>query len=455
MDYLEQHPWRALLITPIETSISEEITEANPRWEYLEVEMVKLGSLAHEKFDLNEVQQNALFLLSRESKDLRIMAHLLRTLQQSNLVLDWLLGLQLFCDYIEHYWKDAAPRSNIKKIRLGSQIIKRFEKCADNFRIEASRLEKEAAEALFDKICLLLKDSKLADEIGELRQHYLLSVATTDENKIGLQSAPLQHSPPKKQQSQPVEIKPIEIETSNERAWKNTLFKVVDYLIEKDLSSPIGYQLRRYAIWSGITALPLEENNKTPLAPPPMDKVSNYEMALDQPTIETWKDIEHSLTVSPYWFYGHYLSGQIAEKLGYKSVSVAIRQALIEFIQRLPRLTELKFNDDSAFLPDVVRHWLEGEKPSQSHPSENKVLFEQLENASLDDIFYQLNEREHQSMRDKFYDQLLLAKLLDKKGLMHLATQHYFGIYQALNHYSVKEWEGDLQKFLEERLNIH
>ena len=59
-------------------------------------------------------------MLSAESKDLRILAHLLRTLQHS---LELLLGLQLFTDYDEHFWQRAAPISEMKKYRLGLQII--------------------------------------------------------------------------------------------------------------------------------------------------------------------------------------------------------------------------------------------------------------------------------------------------------------------------------------------
>lgn len=43
--------------------------------------MVKLGSLAHATLNIDDIQQQAMALLSQKSKDFRLVVHLLRTLQ--------------------------------------------------------------------------------------------------------------------------------------------------------------------------------------------------------------------------------------------------------------------------------------------------------------------------------------------------------------------------------------
>ena len=116
MDYLEHHPWRQSLLNAIANDIGADIADENPDWEYLDGEMVKLGSLEHELLNIETVQKIAIALLSAESKDLRILAHLLRTLQHSGEPLELLLGLQLFTDYVEHFWQRAAPISEMKNI---------------------------------------------------------------------------------------------------------------------------------------------------------------------------------------------------------------------------------------------------------------------------------------------------------------------------------------------------
>lgn len=451
MDYLEHHPWRQSLLNAIANDIGADIADENPDWEYLDGEMVKLGSLEHELLNIETVQKIAIALLSAESKDLRILAHLLRTLQHSGEPLELLLGLQLFTDYVEHFWQRAAPISEMKKYRLGLQIIKRFDKSALQFRHKSSRLERESAETLFEKLSQCFKGNKLEPEIQALRQSYLLNVEKQD--SPALQEAKVSTVSSMKEkgikESGGVLAKPVEIDTSNERAWKNTLFKVVEYLSEKDVTSPISYQLRRYTMWHTITSLPIAEENKTPLSPPSADRIAEYEKALEQPTLALWKEIEHSLMVSPFWFYGHYLSAQVAEKLGYNQIVKTIKESLAEFLARLPQLSTLCFNDGSEFCPQIVLDWL---SPKEKVASTATTSLESLADCDIQTILMKMNERVHSDIRSQFYTQLFLAQQLEQRGLSNLARQHYLSIERAIGSFSVKEWEKTLAELLEAKL---
>lgn len=461
MDYLEQHPWRQLILAPINILVSEEISEQNSDWEYLDGEMVKLGSLEHELLDIEHVQKIALSLLSSESKDLRILAHLLRTLQHSGGVLEILLALQLFYDYVKHYWADAAPVAELKKYRLTVQIIKRFDNAASMFRQTASRLEQDAALALINKLKDYWKEHKIEAEITALLPLYslpqsLVERAMSSQHSEQEQINSLQSTLP---QTKISNIEPIEIDASNDRAWKNTLFKVVEYLLERDIALPLGYQLRRYAIWSNITSAPLAEGNKTPLSPPSADRVADYEAAMIMPDITLWKDIEHSLTVSPYWFEGHYFSAMIAKSLGYEAVASVISSTLNEFLLRLPQLKELHFNDDTPFCSERLIKWLnETNLPlnNQNSTSTTEYLGDEiLEENDMEIVLAQLNSRKHIDLKNKFYDQLTMAKLLEKQGFEQLAQQHYFSIYTSMEGLSVQDWETSLYTQLKEKLDIN
>lgn len=461
MDYLEQHPWRNLIIAPIEASIEQEIDETNADWEYIDGEMVKLGSLEHELLDIEQVQKIALLLLSSKSKDLRILAHLLRTLQHSGAVLELLLALQLFYDYVERYWQKAAPIGTLKKYRLTSQIIKRFENAANSFRQSASRLEQETAITLLQKLHDYWSDNQLEQEIQTLLTLYTMPSEKTDsiENtqRQDLKQIDSFSMTTVKAEKLPV-IEPIEIDTSNERAWKNTLFKVVDYLLERDISCVLGYQLRRYAIWNNITSTPVSEGNKTPLSPPSIDRVSDYEKAMSEPTLALWKDIEHSLTVSPYWFEGHYLSANIAMSLGYQDVAIGIKKSLQDFLDRLPQLKNLCFNDNTAFCSDRLSNWL-NEKANLtlelSHSYSDENLFDIAKNEGISIALAQLNNKQNVDLRDKFYDQITLADLLVQQGFDQIAKQHYFAIYTAIQQLPIKDWETSLYTLLQDKLEIN
>ena len=130
MDLLTDNPWRIAILKPIEKDFD---IDDDPTWIELDGEMVKLGSLEHESLNIPQAQQKALTLLSTKSKDLRIMAHLLKTLQHSGKATELLLGLALLSDYVEAFWKEAPPKQSLKKVRLSQQILKRFENMSSKF----------------------------------------------------------------------------------------------------------------------------------------------------------------------------------------------------------------------------------------------------------------------------------------------------------------------------------
>lgn len=454
MEYLEKHPWRQLILAPIVKDISLDISDHNPQWELLDGEMVKLGSLEHELFDITEMQRIALSLLSTETKDLRVFTHLLRTLQHSGIILDLLLGLQLLCDYTEHYWSLTAPTSELKKYRLGVQIIKRFDKNKLFFQQNASRLEKEEAKKLLIKLIALFQGNKLEREFQQLSHDYLNHLdSVAEKSSEPASSEPVSSSSRNSMAELSVIAKPIEVDSSNERAWKNTLSKVVEYLLEKDISTLVAYQLRRYIIWNNITSLPLYEGNKTSLFPPSIDRVVEYEQSLDQPNLEMWKEIEHSLTLSPYWFYGHYLSAQLASKLGYEYISLAIKQCLIDFITRLPKLTELCFNDGTEFCPQIVREWICFSSEKAINPTVTNYADYEIED-SLESVLGKFNNILSKDLRDRFYNQISLAQLLEQRGFDNIAEQSYLAIYNGIKQLSVIEWENSLTELLELKLRL-
>ncbi|PJG85419.1 type VI secretion system protein TssA [Conservatibacter flavescens] len=461
MDYLTQHPWRKYIKASIDSDLNADISENNSKWEYLDGEMVKVGSLEHEQLNIPELQKAALELLSLESKDLRILAHLLRTLQHSGKVLELLLGFQLLWDYVELYWNKAAPASDMKKYRIGMQILKRFSNHSRTFSQIASRLEKETANTLLTNLSIYWKGSKLESEIIELHRLYTLPVenvvdipSKNSSNTENVAADLASHQKVETLINIPV-AEPIDVDSSNERAWKNTLFKVVEHLLEKDIGSPIGYQLRRYAMWNAITAVPMAEEGKTPLAPPAADRIAEYESAVENPTIDLWREVEYSITLAPYWFDGHYLSALIAKRLGYHQAAETIRSNLNDFLLRLPPLKILCFSDGSPFCSERVLKWLNFDANASNLHNHRDHYAEEFNELSFEAAIAKMNEADHTDLRNHFYDQIALAKLFEKQGLINLAKQHYFSVYKAIEQIPIKEWEHSLYTLLKNKLEIN
>lgn len=79
MDLRDPNVWISHLLENLpEEKLASALKDDNPNWEYIDGEIVKLGSLAHSQLDIPELQRRGLVILASESKDFRLLAHLLR-----------------------------------------------------------------------------------------------------------------------------------------------------------------------------------------------------------------------------------------------------------------------------------------------------------------------------------------------------------------------------------------
>lgn len=473
MEVLIDNPWKEQILSPIQSEID---IDEDLEWLELDSDMVKLGSLEHQTLNISNLRHLAAQLLSTKSKDLRILAHFLRTLQHSGKVTELLIGLASFADYVEHYWETSPPSQKIRKERLTQQIFKRFENMASYFSQDSSRLEKDQAKQQFARLIEFWKDNvKLKAELEQLLQRYTftdkqihqndnVSDSSGDEQpnsgkKIITESehstSDLRNISSEKEVIKPI-VEPVSIDTSNDRAWKNTLLKVADYLIERDFSNPIGYQLRRFAIWSLITVAPLAENDRTQLAAVSQDRINDYKVLIEKAlSSDVWKEIEYSLTLAPYWIEGHYLSAKVAERMSCPQVAKAIKESVLSFIERLPELNQLKFNDGTPFISDECSSWLyDNNEINQTLVSDiqlNEQIGDYYKEQGILNTLKFINDQSYTDLRSQIYAQLSSIELLEKEGLHNLAKQQYFTLEQAISPIMVKDWEPSLFTLLHDK----
>lgn len=473
MEVLIDNPWKEQILSPIQSEID---IDEDLEWLELDSDMVKLGSLEHQTLNISHLRHLAAQLLSTKSKDLRILAHFLRTLQHSGKVTELLIGLASFADYVEHYWETSPPSQKIRKERLTQQIFKRFENMASYFSQDSSRLEKDQAKQQFARLIEFWKDNvKLKAELEQLLQRYTftdkqihqndnVSDSSGDEQpnsgkKIITESehstSDLRNISSEKEVIKPI-VEPVSIDTSNDRAWKNTLLKVADYLIERDFSNPIGYQLRRFAIWSLITVAPLAENDRTQLAAVSQDRINDYKVLIEKAlSSDVWKEIEYSLTLAPYWIEGHYLSAKVAERMSCPQVAKAIKESVLSFIERLPELKQLKFNDGTPFISDECSSWLyDNNEINQALVSDiqlNEQIGDYYKEQGILNTLKFINDQSYTDLRSQIYAQLSSIELLEKEGLHNLAKQQYFTLEQAISPIMVKDWEPSIFTLLHDK----
>ena len=468
-----QHPWCARLLTSLpDEQIRGAVLADEPRWDYVETELVKLGSLAHSQVDLNAVAEACLGLLESRTKDMRVLAQLLRCLQHPAKATPLGAAISLLEAWIQAYWLLAWPGNTSQKQRLMVQIVKRFEGALP--RICESASAAELAQLLAQAEQLERVWLAQCPDKGELLDPLVMGLKRAQRQQVAqaqADAAGQSQSSGAAAAGSPTAAGPsasgamvlsggggsagIDVDSSNDRAWRQTQLKVAELLIERQPEAAVGYRLRRHAVWAGITAVPMSgAGNKTPLAPMSADMVDEYRAAMNVPEQGLWQRIEQSLTLAPYWFEGHRLSAEVAQKLGFGAVAQAIAEELGAFLQRLPALRELAFSDGSPFLSPECSRWLQPAKGGSAGSGETGLAEEVAQRhgeqgvaaalALLDERIAQLKEP-----RDRFHALLVQAELLAQEGMEALARQHYQHLWQEASRLGLSHWEPGLVNRLE------
>ncbi|CAM4123638.1 MULTISPECIES: type VI secretion system protein TssA [Lelliottia] len=456
-----RHPWSPRLLAALSDELTGSAVSADdPLWEKTETELVKLGSLAHSEVNLDAVALDCLTLLETRTKDMRVLVQLVRCLQHPATTASWSAALILMNDWLSAWWMRAWPNSPAQKLRLMVQMVRRFEGAQARLCERATGSELEEVMVLIQTLArtwgaLMPEQGGLFDELVSTLQRAARHLQA--QNPVSAERLSSPASSTTAASPEPVirnDRITLNIDDADERAWQQTLLKVADRLTEHQPGEAVGYRLRRYAIWHTITSPPVvSRGNRTPLAAVSSDRVSEYESALACADITLWRQTETSLSLSPYWFDGHWLSAQMATVQGFAGVSNAIRDELLHVLHRLPALRTLTFSDDTPFLSSRCEQWLRTAETERAeacgdvNTAIGACREEQGLNAAL--ALLEDNIRSQSEPREAFYAGLMLAELLDAEGMVNLAEMHYRQLWQQAQRLSLEQWEPGLVERLE------
>ncbi|VEA63347.1 type VI secretion-associated protein, family [Salmonella enterica subsp. salamae] len=466
MDLRNPDIWFAHLLENLpEEKLTSPLKDDNPDWEYIDGEILKLGSLAHSQLDIPEIQRRGLMLLASESKDFRLLAHLLRTLQHAG---DPLLAMRLLALYVEHYWTLAAPQNAAHKQRFAAQVLKRFESGTESFAESADITQRDSLLAELAKLAQRWQEQNipaLAQAVDDLSSQYRRAFrgAAPVPPAAGPSTQPTSVSATQSPSVPPsapavVTAPVVDIDSHDDKAWRDTLLKVAAILCERQPDSPQGYRLRRHALWQAITSAPqAESDGRTPLAAFPADMMDDYLARLNTADMALWQQVEKSVLLAPYWFDGHYLSAQTAQRLGYIRVADAIRDETVHFLTRLPQLNGLLFNDRTPFIAEPTKQWLTSSSannstaPAVQTGEELQAVRACFEEQGLEAALRHLENLPAGDPRDQFYRQYLGAQLLEEAGMAQLAQQQYRLLCTMGLQMTLPNWEPSLLNALEHK----
>ncbi|PVZ68783.1 type VI secretion system protein TssA [Pelagibaculum spongiae] len=475
----------------------------DPRWEQIESQMMKVGSLAHQQVQWQQVKQLTIELLGQQTKDLRLVNWLMQVLQHNKSVNGFSDSLLLLSEFIAQYWLSCFPLPGKKGARVRQklfvQIIQRTIQALDQLVFTAiSPAEKKQLQLRSDRLLLTVTkhssqsefNRKLLDQLVEslgqkLKRINFESTAAPKVKSVSTSSLQ-QVTASAENKLSPSQLLPnesdlglLQIDNQNERAIKQSLLKISQWYFEtatQQITNDFEMQLsdnkqvvfdsdnswlnlalvtRRQAIWFSIESLPqADEQYRTQLMAVSEDRVQQYRQQIIQGAdFSLWQQVEQSLIVAPFWIDGHHLSSQIAISLGLVDQAETIRQLAADFIQRLPLLKQFTFKDGQPFVCDQTNRWL---IPRNNQIAAGDInwqeqlaqVIDQAEKEGLRKVFQRLNEKlslfNQSQPRQQFFWRLLIAEFLQSQQLSDLALPYLQGLQQQAEKHQLGDWEPEL-----------
>lgn len=379
-----------------------------------------------------------------------------------------MLTVRLLALYAGHYWTVAAPSNMAHKKRFAIQVIKRSEAGLTAFVENTATAQRDALSGELAKLAQCWQSSapelaQATDDLAalfrrECHDAVLVPVQATSGNtpQTSIVTArEIQSSPTVAPSVAPVP--PVIVDSHDDKAWRDTLLNVAAILCERQPDSPQGYRLRRHALWYSIVSAPqAESDGRTPLSAVPVDRVADYQARLASADMALWQQVEESLLLAPYWLDGHFLSAQTALRLGYQRVADAIREEVFYFLERLPVLTGLLFNDRTPFINGQTKQWLASStishtasvvKNSEAAQDVRDCFREQ----GLEAALRYLDSLPEGEPRDSFHRQYIAAQLTEEAGLVQLAEQQYRMLFRSGLQMRLADWEPFLLEQLKQK----
>lgn len=475
--------YRENLVNPIEgeNAVGLRIID-DPLLDFIDSQMIKVGSLSHADVRWNEVESCVVNLLSTKTKDIKLLAVLLQCLQHQPTPERFILSIAVLVDFMSAYWEACHPvageRGVLPRKKFFNQICTRT----------SSAIEKLDGSLFNAELKVMLE--ALVTELEHQASHYRLPLDLVNDisakvNRQLNQSLSNTGGNAAEQQTKlnsdihqnrcgnlplpslsVTQMPKLDIDGSNDRAIRTSLLKVSDFL--SDIGGNgigLSIRLRRFAVWFSINSLPdSNQQGETQLMPVSSERVSEYEDQLSRGCdLALWRKVEQSLTLSPYWLDGHYLSYRIAKQLGENEWALAIYEELSRFLARLPQLETMSFKGRIPFISEPVRQWLQdnntviNSNTVTSVSSWNDKRAEALELAQdggLPVALAMLNDGLAQSTepRDAFYWRLLSADMMKSQHFEAIATEQYKTLYHQAKKMSVSDWEPSLLERLEQHI---
>ncbi len=444
-----------------EGSFVGELINGDPDFEFIEQQMMKVGSLAHGSVQWQEVEKKLVQLLSERTKDIKLLTYLQQCLHNNASPNRFIASIEIMTSFMSGFWDVSypipGPKGAVARRKFFNLMLQRLLLATDKVRFDSFNFQQRnsLSLAVADWLNVVEQLDLISNQVKSVADAIVHGVKRAESictNEVDSDESLVQAH----QITEPEE--PIlDVDKSSEKSMRQALLKMADLIADQEVDIPLSIRLRRYAIWGAINSPPdYRFDGETKLRGMNAERVKEYQNQLAQPTLNLWCSVENSLTLSPFWFHGQLMSFTIAQALKKPEWCRAIKEEALAFLQRMPELHDLKFKSGEPFVSTEVKAWLSSTSrvPSAIGEDWNKRredLFIHAEQYGIASALELLDEelKLANEPRDKFYWHLLSADLLQANNCESIAQNHYQILYQQVLTKQVSDWEPHLLDRLE------
>ena len=453
--------------------------EECPTFLAIDEQIMKFGSLQHDTIDWESLILNCHRYLAEVCKDYKVLQYLSYALFYKEFKSNLIDFLSLFSGFNRKFLFNAYPKPSANntinrfKEKAILLILERIDNAlSNNQEIKFTVSENEKVQHLTEEILLQLSEYVPSAKPTLLRLcHFVkersdFSENITLDNRNELTENPILGDKPNSF-GQPTEPKVSsnipeinKFDLTNVRQLKQFYLQVADVTCELQPSSTLGYTSRRFGLWHSIVQLPeMNAQGITTMQAVPIDKVSDYrEQMISSPSIELLVRIEKTLTTSPYWIEGSYLSAKCCEILKFQEAARSIKIVTKQFVEKFPTFHLAKFHNGEPFLTETVSEWLFEDLPLYS--SEQGAAQHQADN-NFDEIYLaegflsvlkQIDTRLKSviDIRERHYLQFEKIRFFLKEDMISIALNELSELIDNCKKYTVEEWDGSFFTQLEQ-----
>lgn len=152
---MELTEYRRCVAQPIsgDNPVGERLID-DPLFDFIEDQMMKVGSLSHSSVQWDEVEHSALKLLQDKTKDIKLMVYLLQCLHNQLSPSRFILSFELMSDFMASFWEESYPapgkRGNLPRRKFFSQIAQRFSMATE--KIDFNQFDAQDRQALGEAV---------------------------------------------------------------------------------------------------------------------------------------------------------------------------------------------------------------------------------------------------------------------------------------------------------------